>query len=341
MNILTRIHSLAQQIYGSDARFVFELLQNADDNSFEQATKNGDDPYISFEVHPDRIIVECNEDGFGEKDLGAICSVGRSTKAGYYGYIGAKGIGFKSVFGAAWKVYIQSRNFSFYFRHEKGDSGLGMLKPIWKEPEEDGPLPFTRMTLYIHEKLEPGKLQHLKLIIDKQFEDLQETCLLFLKNIKTITVSRYNNDGSLKYSKSFKAADAGTNRVSLETVSVTEGQHIRERRYYHITKHTATNIARSSNRDPPKTEEARQVSTTAEVVLAFPLTEKSEPLLEKQELFAFLPVRESEYKVLRPFAVLHSNIKLTQVSHLLSLSFNPISIPAPIDRTLSPHQGGT
>ncbi|KAK7222154.1 hypothetical protein V2G26_010157 [Clonostachys chloroleuca] len=290
------IQTLAKQIYGSEARFVFELLQNADDNYFEQAKKNGDDPYISFEYHPDRIIVECNEDGFGESDLGAICSIGKSTKAGSYGYIGAKGIGFKSVFIAAWKVYIQSRHFSFYFRHEKGDSGLGMVRPIWKEPEEDGPLPFTRMTLYIHEKLEPGELQDLKSIISGQFDDLQETCLLFLKNIKKINVSKYNDDGSLKKSKSFKAAVAGTNRVSLETVSVIEGQQIKEQRYYHITKHTATNIARSNNRHAPTTEEARRLSTTAKVVLAFPLTEKFEPLLEKQKIFAFLPLKESEYK---------------------------------------------
>ncbi|CAH0058483.1 unnamed protein product [Clonostachys solani] len=290
------VQTLAKHIYGSGARFVFELLQNADDNSFEQATRNGDTPSISFKVHPDRIIVECNEDGFNERDLGAICSVGQSSKAGSYGYIGAKGIGFKSVFIAAWKVYIQSRHFSFYFRHEKGDSGLGMIRPIWKEPEEDGPLPFTRMTLYIHEKREAGELQHLKAIIFKQFEDLQKTCLLFLKKIKNISVSFYNDDGSLKDSKSFKAADAGTNRVSLETISITQGQQMRELRYYHITKHTATNIARSDNRDPPNTEEARRISATAEVVLAFPLTDKSEPLLEKQELFAFLPIRESEYK---------------------------------------------
>ncbi|CAG9997117.1 unnamed protein product [Clonostachys byssicola] len=290
------VQTLAKHIYGSGARFVFELLQNADDNSFERATRNGDTPYISFQIHPDRIIVECNEDGFNERDLGAICSVGQSSKAGSHGYIGAKGIGFKSVFIAAWKVYIQSRHFSFYFRHEKGDSGLGMIRPIWKEPEGDAPLPFTRMTLYIHENREPRELQHLKAIIFKQFEDLQKTCLLFLKKIKSISVSFYNDAGSLKDSKSFKAADAGENRVSLETVSEIEGQHIQELRYYHITKHTATNIARSDNRDPPNTEEARRLSATAEVVLAFPLTENFEPLLEKQELFAFLPIRESQYK---------------------------------------------
>ncbi|KAL8306751.1 hypothetical protein RB593_005594 [Gaeumannomyces tritici] len=100
------IKTFAKDIYSSDARFVFELLQNADDSRFQRARVRGDLPSIAFHVHPGRIVVECNEDGFTKRDLSAICTVGQSTKSGSHGYIGAKGIGFKSVFSAAWKVYI-------------------------------------------------------------------------------------------------------------------------------------------------------------------------------------------------------------------------------------------
>ncbi|RBR21220.1 hypothetical protein FVER53590_29018 [Fusarium verticillioides] len=61
-------HSIKVNIYGSGARFVFELLQNADDKN--------DPPFISFQIHPKHIVVECNEDGFTSLDLKAICSVG-------------------------------------------------------------------------------------------------------------------------------------------------------------------------------------------------------------------------------------------------------------------------
>lgn len=122
--------------------------------------------YITFKVYRSKIIVECNEDGFTERDLTAICDVGQSTKLTEYGYIGAKGTGFKSVFIATSKVYIQSGNFSFKFEHKKEDPGLGMVRPIWVEPADE-----------------------LRKIIVNQLDSLQESCLLFLKNLQRIQVS--------------------------------------------------------------------------------------------------------------------------------------------------------
>ena len=84
---------------------------------------------MSFHVYPQRIVVECNEDGFTLENLRAICSIGRSSKAGAQGYIGEKGIGFKSVFKVASKVHVQLGPFSFSFHHMYGDNGLGMVTP--------------------------------------------------------------------------------------------------------------------------------------------------------------------------------------------------------------------
>lgn len=52
-----------------------------------------------------------------QSNVRAICSTGESTKTNTSGYIGEKGIGFKSVFKAASKVHIQSGPFSFFFEH--------------------------------------------------------------------------------------------------------------------------------------------------------------------------------------------------------------------------------
>lgn len=294
---LTITPSLAKQIYGSGARFVFELLQNADDNSFTKAVRAGDSPSISFQVHPDRIIIECNEDGFNKNDLNAICNVGQSTKSTQYGYIGAKGIGFKSVFIAAWKVYIQSGYFSFSFRHKQGDSGLGMVRPIWEETDEELTGPLTRMTLYIHNTGDPAEIEHLKRTVHKQFEDLKATCLLFLRKLKRISVSFYSQNGTLQRSKTFEAASTGGYTVCLKKTSITDGERGEDTQIYHVTKHTARRLTKSDNRDLPDTSDAREISSTAEVVLAFPMTKDSEPITETQEIFAFLPIRESQYKV--------------------------------------------
>ncbi|ROV88550.1 hypothetical protein VMCG_10385 [Cytospora schulzeri] len=140
----SNVITLAKNLYTSKARFIFELLQNADDNNYKIAAKSGSLPSVSFHVHPRRIVIDCNEDGFTGDNLKAICSVGKSSKTGAQGYIGEKGIGFKSVFMVAWKVHIQSGPFSFSFTHRPGDSGIGMITPIWEGNQEELVQPLTR-----------------------------------------------------------------------------------------------------------------------------------------------------------------------------------------------------
>ncbi|KAH1752035.1 hypothetical protein LV164_008598 [Aspergillus fumigatus] len=293
------IKTLAKNLYNSNARFVFELLQNADDNRFTLARKHKELPFISFKVYPDRIVVECNEDGFSIEDLSAICSVGESTKAASHGYIGAKGIGFKSVFIAAWKVHIQSGNFSFHFKHRRGDLGLGMVLPVWEDPEYECPDRLTRMTLYLHTEGEPHALEHLRKTIFQQLSDLQQTSLLFLRNIKQIGVFFYDGNGGMRRSKTFRVRDAPGHSVFLDATVVDgdENSTTVEQRY-HVTRRTATELPTSDNRNLLSTLETNTAFSEAEVVLAFPLTVDSRPLLEKQEIFAFLPVRESRFKFL-------------------------------------------
>lgn len=290
---------MAKQIYGSGARFVFELLQNAEDNVFRKACAASALPYVSFKIYPNKIVVECNEDGFTKRDLQAICAVGQSTKSASHGYIGAKGIGFKSVFIAASRVHIQSGNFSFEFRHNKTDPGIGMVRPIWVSPAGTIPSPLTRMTLYIHDQGDPDEIQHLKRIISMQFDDLQETCLLFLRKLEQISLEFYGENGELERSKYFRKHKIDEYRVSLETTSGTHGDETTQSKIYHITRQMATDLARSDNRELPDTEEAKKISSKAEVVLAFPITPNSEPLIthKNQDLFAFLPLRRSDYKV--------------------------------------------
>ncbi|GFG16303.1 hypothetical protein IFM61392_09435 [Aspergillus lentulus] len=293
------IKTLAKNLYNSNARFVFELLQNADDNRFTLAREHNEIPFILFKAYPDRIIVECNEDGFTIEDLSAICSVGESTKAASHGYIGAKGIGFKSVFIAAWKVHIQSGNFSFHFKHNIGDLGLGMVLPVWEDPEHEFPDRLTRMTLYLPTEGEPEALEHLRQTVFQQLADLQQTCLLFLRNLKQIGIFFCDDNGGMRQSKTFRVRDAPGHSVFLEATVVDEDENLTtvEQRY-HVTRYTATRLPMSDSRNVLGTHETDTAFSEAEVVLAFPLTVDSRPLLEKQEIFAFLPVRESRFKFL-------------------------------------------
>jgi hypothetical protein len=68
---------------------------------------------------------------------------------------------------------------------------------------------------------------------------------------------------------------------------------------YHITKPLAAGRAQSESHDAATTEEARKSLTSAEAVLDFPLRSDYQSYIStrKQELFAFLTLRTSDYKV--------------------------------------------
>ena len=76
--------------------------------------------------------------GFSERNVKALCDVGKSTKQHKVGYIGQKGIGFKSVFKVTDVAEIHSRGFHISFdlvRHQ----ALGYILPTWIGATQNGP----------------------------------------------------------------------------------------------------------------------------------------------------------------------------------------------------------
>jgi hypothetical protein len=125
-------------------------------------------------------------------------------------------------------------------------------------------------------------------------------CLLFLKKLQKIKVAFYDEYDGIEKSKEFLKRQVDEYRMALDTSATGDGKRRKQSQLYHITTLTARGLARSDNRDLPHTDEARRIATTAEVVLAFPLSDQFKPLVhtkKKREIFAFLPVRESDYKV--------------------------------------------
>lgn len=282
-------------------------------------------------------MVDCNEDGFTEADLRAICSVGESTKSTSYGYIGAKGIGFKSVFIPAWKVEVQSGHFSFYFKHPKGDPGLGMVLPIWQDPASTLKKPLTRITLHFHDSGDPKELEYLRATVYQQLNELQHTSLLFLRNIRKISVAFFDENERKKSSKTFQRMGKSSGhivRIKVGSSTADSGclqNSPQQEKHYHITRHMAKNLSRSENRDVPSELQTERYSSQAEVVLAFPLTRDSSPILEKQHIFAFLPIRESNFKVRENILLFHADVGPDQRSS----SFKPTLILVRVVRMLS------
>ena len=142
---------LAQALYTSNARFIFELLQNAEDNDYSETIAYGEVPKVTFSLYPNHVVLECNEDSFNNVNLEAICTIGKNSKTAARGYIGNKGIGFKSVFMAADRIHVQSGHLCFRFAHRQGNSGMGMITPIWEESFPSVGGRYTRITLDLQE----------------------------------------------------------------------------------------------------------------------------------------------------------------------------------------------
>ncbi|KAK4166977.1 hypothetical protein QBC43DRAFT_298156 [Cladorrhinum sp. PSN259] len=291
--------TLAKSLYSKDVHFIFELLQNADDNHYENAKEKGQEPYVCFRVYKDQIVVECNEDGFTKANVRAICHIGKSSKVGDHGYIGEKGIGFKSVFKVGWKIHIQSGPFSFCFKHRPGESGMGMISPEWV-PDGEIEAGLTRITITLHQSGEgENKTIYAKQrkSIAKQLKHLKPSMLLFLKNLTRIEVHSFDENGTETKALVMTRVKGSTkHRETLKTISTTlvgttnKTSHFTH--HYHVTKGLATGLARNENRDYSSQPPAQlQADSKADVVLAFPLSEDSMPVIEPQELYAFLPIR--------------------------------------------------
>ena len=227
-----------------------------------------------------------------EENIKAICSIGDSTKEHSAGYIGEKGIGFKSVFKVAKKVHIQSGPFSFAFLHtrENDDTSLGMITP-YDENAEDLPVGVrTRMTLML---IDPTRFEELA----SEFRDVPDTFLMFLSRLKQLTIEIYQPDNSpmtTRYSKR-ETQENGIYTTFLTKTSREgeEKESTSEQRYYTI---------KSDLHDLPSDETRKDKQGNsidwATVVLGFPVNEFDEPVLKQQYTYSFLPLRRVGFKFL-------------------------------------------
>lgn len=89
---------LSDEMYSKATHFLLEFIQNADDNEYAANVK----PELSLKFESRRITIECNEIGFNEENVRAICKIGVSTKKGCSGYIGMTTLIISDTSGAYW-----------------------------------------------------------------------------------------------------------------------------------------------------------------------------------------------------------------------------------------------
>lgn len=109
-NQANSLESLSTDIYTDSKRFIYELLQNADDASSSSGKLE-----IQIQIIEQYLIISHKGEKFTEIDIESICSVGDGNKKGDGNKTGFKGIGFKSVFSHSDYVIINSGSYCFRF----------------------------------------------------------------------------------------------------------------------------------------------------------------------------------------------------------------------------------
>ena len=269
------IQNLAGELYSRNPHFIFELIQNAEDNSYKNPS-----PSLSFRLartdltdtrgSEGALIIENNETGFTYDDVDVICKAGESKKEKAQGYIGEKGIGFKSVFLVTTNPHIFSNGYHFCLPERDEETGFGYIVPKWVAPPEGLDPTQTHIIL----PLTKADFGYDK--IEGMLLDIEPETFLFLSKLQEIRIQ----------------TDSGTNLSILkndaampEIEILVEGK----KQYQSFSKVDEFLICTKVFSKPADIHhEKRKRIEMREISIAFPLDEDS---ASAGKIFAYLPVR--------------------------------------------------
>ena len=104
------LNALSTDLYTDSKRFIYELIQNADDSSIA-----GTDQIITISLKGDYLIVMHGGKVFDQRDIEGICGINNGSKKKDSQKTGYKGIGFKAVFGKSEYVLVYTNGEYFRF----------------------------------------------------------------------------------------------------------------------------------------------------------------------------------------------------------------------------------
>jgi hypothetical protein len=277
--------------------FLLELLQNADDNAYEDSII----PKMKIIYRDGTLRFDTNEIGFRRADVEVICSIGHSSKKESQREgrrIGEKGIGFKAVFRVADEVFINSGHYSFKFTDKKSPGTdkepLGRLTPVWAELPKERLTGFTSIFLSLRQNGDRGMLV-------EEMKKLDARLLMFLQNVKEVEVDLL--EIWFRSTKFMWRREDGTSEYSRLPSQILKPDNISP---YIIFRYPVSDLPE---------EEKRKGCNESELVLAFPTSVASPPGQQQEEqkevspttheVYSFLPIRDYGFKVCPPPTLYH------------------------------------
>lgn len=240
---------------------------------------------LTFEVWQNAdgayLRTDCNEVGFTIREIDALARLGQSTKTapvnGQQGYIGEKGIGFKSVFKVANEVNVASGYYEFKFDRSQL---IGMILP------NPSPFPGRNYAMALTQFLLRLNSHTIYANILNDLSDIKPQLLMFLRKIKTLYVKTPSRRIAYRIDNQSEPAFAGETALISRENETTSSTEITK---YIVVRYTVNNMP---------AEPRRQGVTESQVVLAFPIVDR----IEAQEVYAFLPVGNFGFSVSRDAA---------------------------------------
>lgn len=272
------LDTVSSDIYSESQRFVFELIQNADD-----AAKDTNNE-VHFDFLPNCLIVSHNGKAFDEGDIISLTGAGASTKRADPTKTGYKGIGFKSVFGKSERVTIFSDGYQFRFDKAIHKSKLPwQIIPLWTEPND--------LTKEIQDSIAKNKYTVSTVIEVKKaaklLSDLNELLnngqiLLFLRRISKISVSQ-NGKNITSIEKKVISQDTAFNEVTLSK----DGKKISSWLTKSFEKIPISSDTKEALKQDDKTPEKLKEAEFTEISFAAKIEEGKIKPLKKEESLIF------------------------------------------------------
>lgn len=300
VNQASSLNALSGDLYTDANRFIYELLQNADDS-----LEKGNSVEVWMKIIGKELIFGHSGKPFDQRDLMGICNINNGTKKNDINKTGYKGIGFKSVFGQSDKVTIFSnneyfrfdRNYDFIWQWEisredwEKENGREFqypwqIIPIYTKEDEVNPL--------VKEYISSTNINVATIISLHNLSEVEEAIkyltkntnmFLFLKNISKINFELSESTSILIDRSDEKKIKLANNNSNSEWIIKSNTLKVPE----------SVRLILLEDRNIP---EKLATATDIEVTLAAKIINNEIVKLNKEEnlLYSYLPTGESKYE---------------------------------------------
>ena len=278
-DLMNSIRNLSNELYAKDTHFIFELIQNAEDNQYNNDTE----PSLIFKLTKNdptntpksqgALIVCNNEIGFSSDNINAICSVGKTTKNKIQGYIGEKGIGFKSVFKITTTPHIFSNGYQFSLPEKDEKTSLGYIVPQWVKEIPYGVDPEQTTIILPLDKPDFG-YKRIKVML----QDIKPETILFLSKLKKIQIITDDGD-TLTISKDDRQAPL---------IQISIGRTKDNKSHSEVEVREFLLFSETVDRPQDIKHEKRIGINKRDIFIAFSIDNNKETM---GKIFAYLPIR--------------------------------------------------